>query len=162
MQKKEGKILIILIIILIVADQILKLTILYTGFKAENKDGLSIEVLNTEKTENNFSYILIAIIAIGVLVRYINSKNSFIHTDSKIVLCFAIAGVLSNTIDRLWKGFVINYINIPNFAPLNLAYVYIIITWISMAVILTKFTKNNRLYTREKITEQKTNETKKE
>ena len=33
-------------------------------------------------------------------------------------------------------------INIPKFTPINLSYVYFIITWIGMAVILTKYTSD--------------------
>ena len=143
MNNKQKNAIIILILILVIADQILKITILLSNIKIGNEDSWGIGIINTEKTKNNISYILIAIIAIGVLIRYINSNNSYVKMDSRIILSFAIAGVISNTIGRLWKGYVINYINIPNFTPLNLSYLYIAVTWVGMAVILTKFTKNN-------------------
>ena len=62
--------------------------------------------------------------------------------NSRVILSFTIAGAISNAIDRVWNGGTINYINIPNFSALNLSYVYFIITWIGMAVILTKYTSD--------------------
>ena len=91
-------------------------------------------------SDNNITYILISFIAIIFLARYVNSNNTYIKTSNKIILSFAIAGVASNLIDRIWKGYVLNYIYIPNFPSLNLAYIYIIITWIGLAFMLTKYT----------------------
>ena len=76
------------------------------------------------------------------LLRYINSKNLYIKLDSRIVLSFAIAGVIGNLIDRIFRGYVANYINIPGFAWLNLSYIYILIAWVGMSAILTGYTRN--------------------
>ena len=107
-----------------------------------NSIGWGIGVLNNIKTENNLAYILISIVAVIALVRYIKSNNTYIKMNSRVILSFSIAGAISNAIDRVWNGGTINYINIPNFSALNLAYVYFIITWIGMAVILTKYTSD--------------------
>ena len=130
MNKKQKIIILILIIVLIIIDQILKITYITT------------QGVNIEKTIDNTSYILISIIAIIALVRYILTDNTFIKMDSRIILSFAIAGATSNVIDRLWSGNVINNIKIPSFTDINLSYVYIFITWIGMAIILTKYTIN--------------------
>ena len=140
MKPKEKKIIYILIIALIIIDQIAKVLIFKKNITSVNEDGWGIGVLANQKSENNIAYILISIVAVMMLVRYINSNNTFIKTDSRVILSFAISGAISNSIDRIWNGGTINYINIPNFTPINLSYVYFIITWIGMAVILTKYT----------------------
>ena len=140
MKEKERKKLIILIIILTAIDQILKIVLFTSNYQLGSITGWSIGVLSNKKTENNISYILVAIIAIIAIGRYIKSNNSFIKMNSRVILSFTIAGAMSNMIDRLWNGATINYINMPNFSSLNLAYIYFIITWIGMAVILTKYT----------------------
>lgn len=140
MDKKQKKILIILVISLILLDQIIKLILLGFDIKIGNQDSWSIGVISTEKTESNISYILVAIIAIIILVRYIKSNNSYIKMDSRIMLSFAISGAASNLIDRIWKGCTINYINFPSFSSINLGYIYILVTWLGMAIILTKYT----------------------
>ena len=89
-------------------------------------------------SKENITYILISIIIIVLLLRYISRNNTFIKMDSRIMLSLAIAGATSNLIDRAFRGVVINYINLSFFTPINLAYVYILITWVGMAVILTK------------------------
>ena len=142
MKPKEKKIIIFLIISLILIDQILKIVLFKTNVIFINVSGWGIGVLANQKSENNLAYILISIIAVMMLVRYINSNNTFIKTDSRIILSFAIAGAISNAIDRVWNGGTINFINIPKFTPINLSYVYFIITWIGMAVILTKYSSD--------------------
>ena len=142
MKNKEKKTLIFLIAALIFIDQILKIVIYKTNIQIVNTNGWWIGVLNNTKSENNITYIIVSILAVIMLVRYIKSNNTYIKMNSKVILSFAIAGAISNAIDRFWYGGTINYMNIPNFSALNLAYVYFIITWIGMALILTIFTSN--------------------
>ena len=142
MKEKERKILIFFIVILVFIDQILKIVIFKANIQIGNTSGWGIGVLNNTKTENNAAYILISILAVIALVRYVKSNNTFIKMDSRVILSFSISGAISNSIDRVWNGGTINYINIPNFSSLNLSYVYFIITWIGTAVILTKYTTN--------------------
>ena len=142
MKPKEKRIVIILIIALILIDQILKIVLIKTNFKAINARGCGIGVINNTKTDNNIAYVLISIVAIMSLVRYINSNNTFVKMNSRIILSFAIAGAISNAIDRLWNGGTVNYMNFTKFTPINLSYVYFIIAWIGMAVILTKYTRD--------------------
>lgn len=130
MNKKEKNILLILIIILVLVDQIIKIISIAKGN------------ISIQKDKDNISYILINIIASTVIVRYMSSKNSFIKLDSRILLSLTLAGIISNTIDMIWAKDVITYIEVPSFARINLSYVYIAITWIGMAVVLTRFTAN--------------------
>lgn len=145
MKEKERRIIIILIIVLLLIDQILKIVLFTSNYQLGSITGWSIGVLSNKKTENNLAYILISILAVIALVRYIKSNNTFIKMNSRVILSFTIAGAISNTIDRLWNGTTINYINMPHFSSLNLAYIYFIITWIGMAVILTKYTSRRIL-----------------
>ena len=142
MKDIEKKILIVLIVCLIIVDQIIKIVLYNSKFQIINSTGWGIGIINNEKTENNAAYILITILAVIMLVRYIRKNNTYIKMNSRVILSFAIAGAISNAIDRIWNGGTINYINIPNFSALNLAYVYFIITWIGMAFILTVFTRD--------------------
>ena len=145
MKEKERKTLIFLIIILTAIDQILKIVLFTSNYQLGSITGWSLGVLSNKKSENNISYILVAIIAIIAIGRYIKSNITFIKMDSRVILSFAIAGAISNTIDRLWNGTTINYINMPKFSSINLAYIYFIITWIGMAIILTKYTSQRIL-----------------
>lgn len=130
MNKKEKKILIILIIILVLVDQIIKIISITKGN------------ISIQKDKDNISYILINIITSTIIIRYMLSDNSFVKLDSRILLSLTLAGIISNTIDMIWAKDVITYINVPSFARINLSYIYIAITWIGMAVVLTRFTAN--------------------
>jgi len=130
MTKKQKKIIILLTASLILLDQLLK--IIY----------ITKQEVSIEKSSDNTSYILISFIAIIAIVRYILTDNSFIKMDSRVVLSFAIAGATSNVIDRLWLGNVINNIKMPLFTDINLSYIYILITWLGMAFILSKYSIN--------------------
>lgn len=142
MKDKEKKILIVLIAILVLVDQVLKIVMYNSKIQIINSTGLGIGVLNNTKSENNIAYILFSILAVIMLIRYISSNNSYIKMNSRVILSISIAGAISNAIDRIWNGGTINYINIPKFSALNLSYIYFIITWIGMAVILTKYTSD--------------------
>ena len=107
MKEKEKKTIIILVAVLVVVDQILKIVFLISKIKI----GSIIGVLEQTKSENNIQYILVSIIAIMVLIRYISRNNVYIKIDSKIIISFAIAGCISNLIDRIWYKAIINYIN---------------------------------------------------
>ncbi len=137
----ENKKILILIISLILIDQIVKIILIST-----NSSMLEWSIAS----EDNTAYILISLIAILLLLKYVTSNNTFIKFRNKVVLSFAIAGVVGNVIDRIWKGHVITYIYIPNFISINLSYIYLIITWLGLALMLTK-------YTMERINEKKNN-----
>ena len=130
MNKKEKNIILILIIILVLVDQIIKIISIKKGN------------ISIQKDKDNISYILINIIASTIIIRYMSSKNSFIKLDSRILLSLTLAGIISNTIDMIWAKDVITYIEVPSFARINLSYIYIAITWIGMAIVLTRFTAN--------------------
>ena len=104
MKPKEKKIIYILIIALIIIDQIAKILIFKTDITLINNAGWGIGILANQKSENNIAYILISIVAVMMLVRYINSNNTFIKKDSRVILSFAISGAISNSIDRIWNG----------------------------------------------------------
>lgn len=130
MNKKERNILVILIIILVLVDQIIKVISIAKGN------------ISIQKDKDNISYILINIIASTIILRYMSSKNSFIKLDSRILLSLTLAGIISNTIDMIWAKDVITYIEVPSFARINISYIYVAITWIGMAIVLTRFTTN--------------------
>lgn len=164
MNNKEIKKITILVVCLIIIDQILKVTLLITNIRIGNIYGWSLGILEQTQSENKIQYILIGIVAITALIRYISSNNSFIKFNNKIIINFAIAGCISNLIDIIWNGGVINYINISKYISINLGYMYIIVTWIGMAIIFTKYTskliiekRNKNQYKKEMENEKRNN-----
>ena len=127
MKKKEKCIVFILIIFLLLIDQITKIIALKKWWIVKNSNNGS-----------NGYYILISIIIIFMLFRYILNNNTFIKLYTRIILSFGISGGIGNLIDRIWNKNVILFINLNNHIELNISYIYILISWIGMAVIFTK------------------------
>ena len=128
MNKKEKKLVLILVIILIIIDQIIK--IIYINSRE----------FSIIENEENGTYIITNLIAIIVMISYISRDNNFIKTSTRILISIIIAGAVSNLIDRIWLKSIINYIDIPKFTQINLAYIYIAIGWIGIAIILANNT----------------------
>lgn len=123
---KRNKVIIFIIIIIgLLIDQVTKIIAINKG-------------INLEPAENNSYHILITIIAIILIIRYISRDNSYIKLDTKIILSFGITGAIGNLIDRILKGYVIVFLNMGHSIIINLAYIYIAIAWVGMALILTK------------------------
>ena len=129
--KKHEKMLIILIIATVVLDQIIKIWLYKKQIATISNSG-----------NNNGYYIIISIIIVLMIIRDISSDNTFIKLKTKIILSFGIAGAIGNVIDRIWNKNIIVFIKIGDYINLNLAYIYILIAWVGMAVILTKDTVN--------------------
>lgn len=139
--KKENKKIAILTIFLGIIDQISKIWIILI-----NKEilifqtGIVLRIVEKENIDvtNNLTHILLAIIAVIVMVRYITSNNQFIRKESKIILSFGIAGIISNSIDRVIRGNVVTFIDFGKNITLNLSYIYLIIAWVGFIIILLK------------------------
>ena len=122
--KKDKKLIFIIIGALILIDQLSKLILREKSW--------------TIPSDKNGYYIIINIFVVIAIFRFILSNNSFIKMGTKIVLSFAISGAIINIIDRIWRHSAILIINLGHNIEINIAYIYIIIAWIGMAVILTK------------------------
>lgn len=140
-RNKNTIILIILITLLILLDQIFKIYMKFSNTCIDISKSIIIELEpNIEEHQEAATVIPVSIIAILVMAKYMKSNNSFIKFSNKIIVGFLLAGTISNCIDILWNGQTVNYINIVGFSYINLSYLYFAVTWIGMAIILTKFT----------------------
>lgn len=126
---KNKKIFIIIIgFSIILIDQIVKIILL----------GKNIEVipniLNITYTENTgvafgigannfFMIIIINVMILGVIIKYIKDKQEQINLKVLIPLILILSGGIGNLIDRIFRGYVIDFIdiNIFNFPNFNIA-----------------------------------------
>lgn len=147
--KKQLIILVVLIISIILIDQITKIIM-------QNIDDITIipNLLQFKIDENvsgdsgldsdsNVMNIITNLIVIGVIFKFIKTQNSYIDTKIKVFLSFIFAGGLSNVIDRVCRGYVMEFIdftpaiNIPIF---NIADIFVVIGWMSFVWIFAVFT----------------------
>lgn len=145
---KTSIVIIVMIVILILLDQATKL---YITFNPECTiiDGiLKFKVIpNTGGAfgvgqNSTFSYIVTNIVVLGIIIKFMVNGNQLIDTKTKVFLSLILAGGISNLIDRIFRGYVVDFIDITdfmNFPVVNLADTYITIGWIGTVILFAIF-----------------------
>ena len=125
MKKKLSKIeiaIIVIILAIIIIDQISKIIV-------QNVSNINIE----QNADERMMYIITNLVIIVIITKFMLSQNQFIDNKLKIFLSFIIAGGISNIIDRIFRGYVLEWIKIPNIGWLptfNIADVFVLAGWI--------------------------------
>ena len=125
MKKKLKKIeiaIIVIILAIIIIDQISKVIV-------QNVSNINIE----QNADERMMYIITNLVIIVIITKFMLSQNQFIDNKLKIFLSFIIAGGISNIIDRIFRGYVLEWIKISNIGWLptfNIADVFVLIGWI--------------------------------
>lgn len=129
-----------LFLVLIFLDQVVKfLVITHSEFNNKKinliKNILSINYIKnhgvafgTFNTLNNFilTFLIGAVILVFVIFIFVFVNKKIENNKIKLCIIFIISGGVSNYIDRLTKGFVIDYIELSFFSPIfNLADIYV-------------------------------------
>ena len=142
-KKKVLKKIFIIVLIFVLIDQI-------TKFIFINKDITLIEgILKFHTVQNRggafgvgqnstFSFIIANIIVLGIIIKFISMQAEQI--DKK--------GGFSNLIDRLFKGYVVDFIDITeliNFPNFNIADILIVIGWVLLALFFAMYANNVRM-----------------
>ena len=125
MKKKLSKIeiaIIVIILAIIIIDQISKIIV-------QNVSNINIE----QNADETMMYIITNLVIIVIITKFMLSQNQFIDSKLKIFLSFIIAGGISNIIDRIFRGYVLEWIKISNIGWLptfNIADVFVLVGWI--------------------------------
>ena len=140
--KKHKKIIytILLILILVILDQITKIIIFNIG-----QDFVIIpNILEIERVKNTggafgigqnntTTFIITNIIVLGIIIRLIVFQKDKLDKKTLITLLVILSGGFGNLIDRIFRGYVIDFINLfPN--------IHFTIGWIYFALILAQYT----------------------
>lgn len=133
----------IIIFFIIFVDQLTKVLVIHYGEIAiiSNSVILKANELNNgiyDETSRAVT-ILTNLVIVFIIFGIIKSNNQFVTNKTKILLSFALAGGISNIIDRICRGGVIEYIHITNFPAFNIADICIAIGWISFVAIFASF-----------------------
>ena len=122
--------IIIIIIAIIVIDQISKIIVQNTySMGTDSNSGMM--------------YIVTNLIIIVLITRFMLSQNQFVDKILKVFLSFIIAGGISNLIDRIARGYVLEWINISRIEWLpmfNIADIFVLAGWILVVGKFTYFT----------------------
>ena len=128
-----------MITVVVVIDQVIKFIIVDSLFNSSIRiiDG----VLSFTYVENNggaygigndstFMFIIVSLVIIILIIKFILSKNNSIPIHILFNLGLIVAGRIGNLIDRIFRGFVIDYIDfnsIIKYPVFNLADICVVI-----------------------------------
>lgn len=144
--KKDYKLIVIPIIILVLIDQLLKFLILKVGNQNLIEEFLNLRISqNTDGTygigsNSTLTYIITNLVVIIIALKFVMSQNQFIDKKIKRFLILIISGGISNTIDRIFRGYVVEFIQIGKLPIFNLADIFILVGWVSMVAVFAAFT----------------------
>lgn len=145
--KKQTYIILIAIVLVVLAiDQVTKIFAINSNDLVLIENFLKISI--SENTNGVYGiggnstllYVITNLVVIAVLYKFITSQNQFINTKIKVFASFIIAGGVSNVIDRIIRGYVVEFINFEHLPTFNFADIAVIIGWVSFIAIFTKFT----------------------
>jgi len=150
MEKNKKKLYIIIgvIVLLIILDQALKI------FANTNNMEIISGILKFTTVENTggafgvgqnstMTFIITNFVVLGIIIRFMMMQKEQIDKKTYFSLSLILAGGISNLIDRIFRGYVLDFIDfseIINFPKFNLADVYIIIGWVTLALFFAIFT----------------------
>lgn len=155
---KNKKILLIIFIILIsiCIDQIVKQIVIKNVFNSSIQ--IIKGVLNFTYVENTggaygigsnniLIFIIINIIILGILMKFAISKREEIDTISLIAISLIIAGGMGNLIDRVARGYVVDFVDINQvlkYPVFNIADIFVVTGCIVIAIELIYRTIKSR------------------
>ncbi len=162
-KKKDSKLikkiyimLAVIIFVIVIIDQVTKIIAININYANIIPDFLNFHVAENRSgtygigSSSTFSYVLTNLIVVAVLLKFITSQNEFIDIKLRVFLSFIIAGGISNTIDRIFRGFVVEFIDFAVLPVINIADIFIIIGWLSFVAIFAAFSVNEMRTNKEK------------
>ena len=144
-KKKIIKIILIVVFLLILVDQLSKVLI----DKLVTNDIIILQnVLTISKTENSdftlglnkqsITNIFLMILILVVVIRFVVIQKHNLQKSTAIFLGMIIAGMISNLLDIIFKGAVLDFIIIGDFSAINLADCFVVVGWVLFIIDLFK------------------------
>ena len=78
---------------------------------------------------SNIINILVIMLFLGVIIRFLITQQKNIAPVVQVILYLMLGGGLSNVIDRIIRGSVVDFIGVGNFPVFNIADICIVVGW---------------------------------
>jgi len=141
---------IIISVILLIIDQITKLIVINENVNLVVIPRL-LELNIVQNTGGAFGigegnigmFIITNIIVLGLIIRFICIQKDFMNKPTLYILFIILAGGFGNVIDRLFRGYVVDFINIfpvIDFPRFNFADMCITLGWIGLMIVFSIYT----------------------
>lgn len=144
------KLPILIFIILLGIDQITKIIAICTNLNVRIWDN----ILNLKLVFNNgiafglgqgtsmTTFIVSNLIVLGIIVRFIWLQKDQMDRPTTYALFMVLAGGIGNVMDRVFRGNVVDFIEIfpkIHFPIFNIADIYIVVGWIMLAFLFARY-----------------------
>lgn len=156
---KREYIVLVVVVILVVLDQITKIAAIHHNETFLIPNILKITIVQNRSGafgvggENIFLFIITNIIVLGMIIRFILTQKQNIDHKTIVSLTLVLSGGFSNLMDRLIRGYVVDYLDISQIIPFpkfNLADSYIVIGWILFALFFAIYSSRELKQIRQK------------
>lgn len=142
--------IIIFVTVLVLLEQLIKVIIVM------NRDKLPITIINNvfmlSYVENSgvafgikvgsvWSFIVINVVILGIIIKFMYSQLQELNNKTIAILSLVLAGGISNLIDRIFRGYVIDFLDITpmiNFPVFNFADVMIVVSVLIFGITMIK------------------------
>ena len=133
-------------IVVILIDQILK--IIAINLCSNGSVEIIQNIFSIDYTKNigvafslnkdNLKNIIISACIIIFIIRYLFTQKKFLNPITLTCLDMVIAGGISNLIDRILRGGVVDFIKVLNFPIFNFADIMVVLGWVLFAIYILK------------------------
>lgn len=143
MKNKIIKLILILSIILIIIDQASKAIIKLNYKEPIEGNIMTIYLMQNEglafgMNDGNNKNIALTTIILIMLINFVIRQKENVTILNAISISLIFAGGISNLIDRVFRGGVVDFIKVTKFAVFNIADCYIVCGWIMLVFFLIK------------------------
>ena len=146
MKNKIVKSILLLVILLVIIDQGSKILITQLVKQPLGNEFIGLEIVNNTGmalgfNEGNIKNIVLSVCVLILIMWFIKNQGDRIDDKTKIALSIVIAGGISNLIDRIFRGAVLDFLKIYKFPIFNVADIYVVIGWILLVIFLIQYSK---------------------
>lgn len=147
MKNKIIKLIVILVAILVILDQASKLLIGNLVTEPIGNDAFKIEIISNTglafgfNDGSNVKNIFIMLFVLFIVIKFVKDQIELIDTKTAVALSMVLAGGLSNLIDRIFRGAVLDFIKIFKFPIFNIADILVVVGAILLIIFLVVFTR---------------------
>jgi signal peptidase II len=131
----------ILVFSIIFIDQVVKLFVTIWNVESSTNYGISFGMFDTKNWVGFALSIVGILVLLFIIFRTFTAKSNMLNNFQKTLLLVCLGASLSNFIDRIFRGGVVDYINFFHFTTFNLA--DMLITSSVIIIILSLFIKEN-------------------
>lgn len=147
MKNKTVRLIVILVIILTILDQASKILVSNLPELPSINDSVKFEITTNTglafgfNDGSNVKNMFIMIFVIGIVIRFVITQIELIDTKTAVALSMVLSGGISNLLDRIFRGAVLDFIKIYKFPIFNIADVLVFIGAILLVIFLVIFTR---------------------